>query len=109
LRGARFPVVNTYVLCLEPRMQEQCKMNIEKELRIVVFKEDDKFVAQCLEHDICTQADSIEALQDRMSCLIEVELSHNQDIDEAPEKFHKMWDQAFYRPNGNHRYGLMAA
>lgn len=84
-------------------------MNVEKELRIVVFKEEGTFIAQCLEFDICTQADSMEVLQERMNCLIEVELSSGQDIDEAPERFHKMWDQAFYRPSGNHQYGLMAA
>jgi hypothetical protein len=97
------------MLCLDPRKQEQDQMNVEKELRVVVFKEDGKFVAQCLEYDICTQADSMAVLQDRMSCLIEAELSCQQDIDAAPERFHKMWDQAFYRHSGHLQYGLMAA
>ena len=67
-------------------------MTKTQDLRIVVTKSDNMFVAQCLEYDICTQAPDMETLQDRMNCLIEVELSSGQHIDPAPERFHKMWD-----------------
>ena len=84
-------------------------MDESMKLRIVVFKEEEMFVAQCLEHDICTQAATIEALQDRMNCLIKAELEAGQEIAPAPKRFHEMWDSAFYRPSGNYQYGLMAA
>jgi predicted RNase H-like HicB family nuclease len=83
-------------------------MNNQTPLRIVVFKEEDKFVAQCVDFDICTQADDIETLKDRMDCLIEVELCHasesGQAVDPAPKRFHKMWDQ-----QGTHAYKEVAA
>ncbi len=67
------------------------------ELRIVVYKEDDHFVAQCLEYDICTQAGTREELRERMDCLVDMELQEMQEtgqrLDPAPEIFHNMWDQ----------------
>ena len=68
------------------------------ELRAIILKEDDGFVVQCLEHDICTQADTLEELQKRFSCLVQAYLAENggtlQGLDPAPEGFHKMWDDA---------------
>lgn len=69
-------------------------MHTDRELRIVVLKEGDMFVAQCLEFDICTQGPDLETLRSRMDCLLSIELNEGQAIDPAPERFHKMWDRA---------------
>lgn len=82
-------------------------MRKDEVIRIVVIKEGDMFVAQCLEHDICTQASDVDTLKDRMDCLIQVELESGQDIDAAPERFHKMWDTATSMI-GDHCYRLAA-
>lgn len=83
-------------------------MENQTPLRIVLFKEDEKFIAQCVDFDICTQADNIETLKDRMDCLIETELkdalASGLVIDPAPKRFHKMWDQ-----QGTHAYKEVAA
>jgi hypothetical protein len=79
----------------------------DQTLRIVVFKSDDMFVAQCLEHDICTQAKDFDTLKERMDCLIGLELECSQDIDAAPERFHKMWDQSVQMA-GSHEYRMAA-
>lgn len=80
-----------------------------KTLRVLVMREDGMFVAQCLEHDICTQAPTIEILQERMDCLIQIELDASPTLDQAPERFHKMWEMAFYKSAGELEYGLMPA
>ena len=77
-------------------------MSDQQSLRIVVLKEGDAFVAQCLEYDICAQAPDVETLRVRMNDLIDLECRASLDetglefggIDAAPEKFHKMWDDA---------------
>ena len=84
-------------------------MSSSETLRIVILREDGVLVAQCLEYDICTQAKDLDTLKDRMNCLIDLELAEGQPIDQAPKRFHKMWDQAFLRAEGNREYGLMAA
>ncbi|MEQ9015943.1 MAG: hypothetical protein RID90_15970 [Marinovum algicola] len=77
-------------------------------LKIVVYKEDDMLIAQCLEYDICTQAEDRETLRERMDCLINLELDHmkdfGQELDPAPERFHNMWPE-----DGNHVYKEVAA
>lgn len=71
-------------------------MTSKQDIRIIVYREDDVFVAQCLEYDICTQAPDKETLHDRMNCLIEIELEEmgktGQELDPAPVRFHDMWD-----------------
>lgn len=85
-------------------------MNMEETVRILVFQNEDGFVAQCLEYDICTQAPSMEILRDRMDCLICAELEEasgsGQSIDPAPEEFHNMWDGVDPVDNGPHQYGF---
>lgn len=44
-----------------------------KEVRVVVFREEDMYVAQCLEFDIATQAHDIEGVLDRLDLTIEAE------------------------------------
>jgi hypothetical protein len=82
-------------------------MENKESFRIVVFKEEKMFVAQCLDFDICTQASDMETLKSRMDCLIQCEmessLESGQDLDPAPERFHNMWG------NGSHTYKEVAA
>lgn len=82
-------------------------MPVNDDLRIVVYEEDGFFIAQCLEYDICTQAEDRATLRARMECLIELEslemTKKGQELDPAPERFHKMWDQ------GSHSYKEVAA
>lgn len=77
-------------------------------LKIVVYREDDMFIAQCLDYDICTQAKDRETLHKRMDCLIHLEMEHmresGQELDPAPERFHNMWVQ-----EGSHAYKEVAA
>lgn len=72
-------------------------------LRILVIPEDDgMFSAQCLEYDICTQADSIEKLKERFHRQVEIERMLSRDytgkefggIGPAPEHFHALWRRA---------------
>ena len=71
-------------------------------LRILVIRDGGMLVAQCLEHDICTQAEDIDQLQERMEKLIDLERAESVtrtgqdfgDIEPAPEEFHNMWDRA---------------
>ncbi len=84
-------------------------MEKSQDLRIIVTQEDGVYVAQCLEYDICTQAPDMAMLQDRMNCLIEVELTSGQEIDQAPERFHNMWVKSLSNQSGNHEYRLLSA
>jgi len=67
--------------------------------RVVVFKEEDSFVAQCLEYDICTFASDMRTLRERFLSIFSAELvmsSTNGEepfagIEPAPDKFFDMW------------------
>ncbi|MGD1926357.1 MAG: hypothetical protein ACFB03_19550 [Paracoccaceae bacterium] len=88
------------------------------ELRILVIKEGDVFVAQCLEYDICTQANSFGEVERRMDVLLGLECraglnetgSEFGHIDAAPDEFHKMWDsaKAFEKSESGHRMAMAA-
>ena len=77
-------------------------MTDRETLRILVIRDGEMLVAQCLEHDICTQAEDIDQLQERMEKLIDLERVESAertgqdfgDIEAAPEEFHNMWDRA---------------
>lgn len=79
-------------------------------LRILVRKEDDVFVAQCVEYDICTQANDMPTLQARMDVLIETELraaaSKGMTLPPAPDGFEAIWDNGGTSP---HNYRVEAA
>ena len=62
-------------------------------LRIVISKEDDMFVAQCLEHDISVQAPDIATLEQRLQETIAFEAADGdlQNVPAAPEEFHHLW------------------
>jgi len=68
-------------------------------LRIVAFKDGTKWAAQCLEVDVCVQADDFETLKSRMSLALRLyrEESINrtgvafQGIGPAPQMFQDLW------------------
>lgn len=70
---------------------------MQDDLRIVIYQEDGMFIAQCLEYDICTQGASQAEVRERMECLIDCERDEmeksGQQLDPAPDPFHKMWDK----------------
>ena len=90
----------------------------DKELRIVVFKDGDVFVAQCLEHDICAQANDVNTLRHRMDAAIEAERDFARTagkpisdiIAPAPQHFFDMWDKAWgaHQESGDVRLALCA-
>ena len=69
---------------------------MNQHLRILVSREEDMLVAQCLEHDIAVQAPDIETLQRRFDATIEMEANAGtiDAIPPAPAHFHVLWDSA---------------
>jgi hypothetical protein len=72
-----------------------------KEVRVVVFHEENMYVAQCLEYDIATQAPDIEAVLDRLDLTLEAECQMSIEatgtplagIPPAPIYFHTLWEK----------------
>jgi hypothetical protein len=70
-------------------------------IRVVVFQDGGKWVGQCLEYDIGAQADTIDALNDRLQVVLKAELKESLDrhgtpfggIDPAPARFQHMWER----------------
>jgi hypothetical protein len=70
-------------------------------IRVIVFKEDGQWVAQCLEVDVCAQADDLDMLSERLMVTLKAELKESLErngkpfagIDPAPKRFHMMWDR----------------
>ena len=79
-------------------MSEQKKL----ELRVIAYRDDDSWVAQALECDLCVQADSLEDLETRFDALVQCELAECKErgvniidaIGPAPEYFQKQWMKA---------------
>ena len=65
-------------------------------VRVLLWKEEDVFLAQCLEHDICVQAPDIETLQRRFEATIAAEGGRGdlESIPPAPEDFQDKWASA---------------
>lgn len=69
-------------------------------IRVIVFKESDVWVAQCLEYDIGAQADSIDALTAQLNAVLKAEFKESMErherpfagIEPAPQRFHTMWE-----------------
>ena len=70
-------------------------------IRVVVFKDDGNWVAQCLEYDIGAQAESMDLLNDRLKVVLMAEFKESMErhqapfagIDPAPERFQRMWER----------------
>jgi hypothetical protein len=69
-------------------------------LRVIVYREGDLYIAQGLEIDIATQAKDIPALLRRLDLTIEAECAMNKErggspfagIGAAPNYFHGLWE-----------------
>jgi hypothetical protein len=67
-------------------------------IRVIVFKDDDAWVAQCLEYDIGAQAEDIDTLNERLSAALKMEFKESIEqhgtpfagIDPAPLRFQTM-------------------
>jgi hypothetical protein len=53
-------------------------------IRVVVFKDNDMWVAQCLEYDIGAQADDIDTLNARLNAVLKAELKESIERHKAP-------------------------
>ena len=69
-------------------------------LRVVVFREDDLYVAQCLEQDISVQAPDLNTLLDRLELAIDAECALSMELTgkkfdgpAAPVYFHNLWEK----------------
>lgn len=65
-------------------------------MRVIIFKEEDCWVAQGLEHDICAQAASLNELYQHFE--LTVHLESNEDgglerIRKAPKRFFDKWNE----------------
>jgi hypothetical protein len=62
-----------------------------QQVRIVAFQEGDFWIAQCLEVDICAQANDFSTLSERIEVAIEAE-KPLEKLPQAPDRFFKMWE-----------------
>jgi hypothetical protein len=69
-------------------------------IRVIVFKDGDLWVAQCLEYDIGAQAPDIDTLNTRFQVVLNAELKESMErhgkpfagIPAAPKRFQLMWE-----------------
>jgi hypothetical protein len=70
-------------------------------MRVIVFKDDGQWVAQCLEHDIGAQGPDVDTLMTRLEVVLDAECKASLDkgeepfkgIDPAPARFQQMWER----------------
>lgn len=70
-------------------------------VRVIVFKDGEHWVAQCIEHDIGAQADDLDTLYDRLEVVFKAEMREARErnravfegIEPAPKRFHQMWER----------------
>jgi hypothetical protein len=75
------------------------------QIRTVVFREEDLYIAQCIDFDIATQAPDIDTLLDRLELTVEAECALSSDrgeepfsrIPPAPNYFHKLWEKGSFQ------------
>ncbi len=75
-------------------------MSASQSFRVVIVKDGDQWIAQCLEHDICAMAGDLETLESRFEVAFEAEMqlckSEGRDLDslpKAPDHFFALWDK----------------
>jgi len=69
-------------------------------IRVIVFRDNEMWVAQCLEYDIGAQAKDIDTLNARLEVVLRGEFNASMErhgkpfagVDRAPEHFHVMWE-----------------
>ena len=75
----------------------------ENHIRVIVFREGDVYVAQCLEYDIAAQAATIEGVIDRLELTLDAEFAYceesskkpHESISPAPNYYHNLWEARF--------------
>lgn len=75
-------------------------MTESQTIRVVVIRDGDKYVAQCLEYDISAQGSTIDEMQRRFSLTLQAELDYSlrehgkpfANLDRAPQYFFERWD-----------------
>ncbi|HVC54350.1 MAG TPA: hypothetical protein VND95_00245 [Stellaceae bacterium] len=71
------------------------------QIRVILFKEGDLWVGQCLEYDIGAQARDLDELRARLTVAIEAERRESIErcgsafagIAQAPPYFHELWEK----------------
>lgn len=61
------------------------------ELRIIIFKQEDLFIAQCLDHDVAVQGSDMATVQRRFEETVFAEGEGLTALPAAPEAYHVMW------------------
>ena len=75
-------------------------MIVKKNVRIIIYSEDERWVAQCLEYDIGAQAKTLGELSTILELTLSAEFNESIErhgepfvgIDPAPVHFHEMWE-----------------
>lgn len=78
---------------LNPSITEQVEMT--QKIRVILFQDNDLWVAQGLEHDICVQAEKLDDLFGRFEVAVRLESSKDDRLDHigpAPDHFQKLWN-----------------
>ena len=68
-------------------------------IRAIAFEKDGKWIAQCLEHDLCTSAKNRRQLTRKLATQVRLQVTLDrangkspfQDLPKAPEKFWRMY------------------
>jgi len=85
----------------------------DEQIRVILFRDGDQWVAQCLEYDIGAQAGSLPELHERLLVTLEIEKAISIEklgkpfagIPEAPAEFFKRWEQQSGRYDPKHIKG----
>lgn len=77
-------------------------------IKVVIFKEADLWVAQCLDHDVCVQASDLDTVRARMRVALKAEAPLDR-LPKAPEHFFKLWDRkSEFKDSGGRLFGSKA-
>jgi hypothetical protein len=72
-------------------------MSKSEPVRVIINKDCDVWTAQCLEYDVCVQADDLDDLRARLDVALRLEAElHDGDlakIGPAPAHFHDQWER----------------
>ena len=75
----------------------------ERAIRVIVYREGQVYVAQCLEYDIAAQGREIDVAIERLELTIDADFSHCEilgvrpldQIPPAQNYFHQLWDKKY--------------
>lgn len=76
-------------------------MSTEQKIRVIMYREEEKWVGQCLEYDIRVQADTTEKLTRYLDLAINATMEDSLErhgkpfanIDPAPKRFQDLWEK----------------